>query len=213
MTGNQDEVIQKIAHSFPFLNPSLQQEMAQSATLGRFEAGTTLVKEGQYIKLIPLVLNGVLKVFTSKEDKDLLLYYIKKEESCIMSFAAGLNNEPSKVFAITQDASEVLLFPIDKVLHWVDVYPEFAKLFFGQYYLRYSDLLQTIQQVVFEKLDTRILAFLKERAGIFGSNHIKISHKQMAQELGTAREVVTRILKKLEVEGKILQHPGLIEIL
>jgi CRP/FNR family transcriptional regulator len=74
-------------------------------------------------------------------------------------------------------------------------------------------LLQTIQQVVFEKLDTRILAFLKERAGIFGSNHIKISHKQMAQELGTAREVVTRILKKLEVEGKILQHPGLIEIL
>ncbi len=130
-----------------------------------------------------------------------------------MTFAAGLKKEPSKIFAVAEADCEVLLFPIQKVLEWVKFYPEFNTLFYAQYYLRYSDLLQTIQQVVFEKLDTRLFSYLKERARLLGSNRLKISHKQIASEMGTAREVITRVLKKLEEEGKLVQIGYQIELL
>ncbi len=213
MTVNQGIAIESILNGFHFLNPNLRQEMLANAQLAKFDAGTVLVKEAQYVSLIPLVVSGILKVFISSDDKELLLYYIQKEESCIMTFAAGLKNEPSKIFAVTEDECEVLLFPIQKVLEWVKQYPEFNALFYAQYYLRYSDLLQTIQQVVFEKLDTRLFSYLKERARLLGSNRLKISHKQIAMELGTAREVITRVLRKLEEEGKLVQIGYQIELL
>jgi len=174
---------------------------------------TEVMREGQYIKTIPIVTKGLVKVYTRHEDKELLLYYIKPTESCIMTFDSSLNNSPSKVYATTEEDSTVLLMPVQKVFKWLKEYPEMNQLFFKQYNARYSELIEMILQIMFEKMDKRILDYLKSKIEIKKQNPIKISHRQIATDLGTAREVVTRILKKLELDNKLLQNAGLIKIL
>ena len=148
-----------------------------------------------------------------RKEKELLLYYIKPQESCIMSFSAGMKNEPSKIFAVAEEDTSALLLPTDKVALWVRDYPEVNHLFFQQYNLRYSDLLTTIHQLLFERMDKRLLDYLVNKSLLTGRNPIKISHRQIAAELGTAREVISRIMKKLENDGKVRQEANTIEIL
>jgi CRP/FNR family transcriptional regulator len=99
-----------------------------------------------------------------------------------------------------------LLIPVQKVNEWITKFPELNALFFQQYKVRYSDLLQTIHHVLFDKLDTRLLSYLAEKEKRNKSNPVKIPHREIAHDLGTAREVISRVLKKLELEGKILQQ-------
>lgn len=195
------------------LHPDLRKELAAHAILKEVPQGTEILREGQYVKVIPIVLEGLIKVFSRHEEKELLLYYIKPQESCIMSFAAGMKNEPSKIFAVAEEDTSALLLPTDKVAQWVREYPEVNQLFFQQYNLRYSDLLTTIHQLLFERMDKRLLDYLVNKSLLTGRNPIKISHRQIAAELGTAREVISRIMKKLENDGKIRQEANTIEIL
>ncbi len=195
------------------LHPDLRAEMEAHAILQEVPQGTEILREGQYVKVIPLVLEGLIKVYSRHEDKELLLYYIKSQESCIMSFAAGMKNEPSKIFAVTEEDTRVLLLPTDKVTQWVRRFPDVNQLFFQQYNIRYTDLLATIHQLLFDRMDKRILDYLVNKSMLTGRNPIKISHRQIAGELGTAREVVSRIMKKLENDGKIKQEANMIEIL
>lgn len=195
------------------LHPDLRAEMEAHAILQEIAQGTEILREGQYVKVIPLVLEGLIKVYSRHEDKELLLYYIKSQESCIMSFAAGMKNEPSKIFAIAEEDTRVLLLPTDKVAQWVRRFPDVNQLFFQQYNIRYTDLLATIHQLLFDRMDKRILDYLVNKSMLTGRNPIKISHRQIAGELGTAREVVSRIMKKLENDGKIRQEANMIEIL
>ncbi len=195
------------------LHPDLRAEMEAHAILQEIAQGTEILREGQYVKVIPLVLEGLIKVYSRHEDKELLLYYIKSQESCIMSFAAGMKNEPSKIFAIAEEDTRVLLLPTDKVAQWVRRFPDVNQLFFQQYNIRYTDLLATIHQLLFDRMDKRILDYLVNKSMLTGRNPIKISHRQIAGELGTAREVVSRIMKKLENDGKIKQEANMIEIL
>jgi len=195
------------------LHPDLRKELEAHAILKEVPQGTEILREGQYVKVIPIVLEGLIKVFSRHEEKELLLYYIKPQESCIMSFAAGMKNEPSKIFAVAEEDTSALLLPTDKVAQWVREYPEVNHLFFQQYNLRYSDLLTTIHQLLFERMDKRLLDYLVNKSLLTGRNPIKISHRQIAAELGTAREVISRIMKKLENDGKIRQEANTIEIL
>ncbi|MBK8831130.1 MAG: Crp/Fnr family transcriptional regulator [Saprospiraceae bacterium] len=195
------------------LHPDLRKELEAHAILKEVPQGTEILREGQYVKVIPIVLEGLIKVFSRHEEKELLLYYIKPQESCIMSFAAGMKNEPSKIFAVAEEDTSALLLPTDKVALWVRDYPEVNHLFFQQYNLRYSDLLTTIHQLLFERMDKRLLDYLVNKSLLTGRNPIKISHRQIAAELGTAREVISRIMKKLENDGKIRQEANTIEIL
>ena len=195
------------------LHPDLRAEMEAHAILQEFPQGTEILREGQYVKVIPLVLEGLIKVYSRHEDKELLLYYIKSQESCIMSFAAGMKNEPSKIFAVAEEDTRALLLPTDKVTQWVRRFPDVNQLFFQQYNIRYTDLLATIHQLLFDRMDKRILDYLVNKSMLTGRNPIKISHRQIAVELGTAREVVSRIMKKLENDGKIKQEANMIEIL
>lgn len=204
---------EKIPTALAHLDPELAQQIISHSTTLDISKNTEILRDGQYVKVIPIVLEGLIKVFTRHEDKELLLYYIQPNESCIMSFAAGLKNQPSRVFAITEEDTQALLLPIDKVTQWIKQFPDINTLFFQQYNIRYSELLDTINHVLFHKMDTRLFNYLKEKSRLTGKNPIKISHRQIANELGTAREVISRVMKKLEVEGKVKQHPNQIEIL
>ncbi len=206
------ERFQEIKKQFPYFQDALVTELLTHAIEKQFEKETELVREGQFIKVIPLVITGLIKVFTRFEDKELLLYYIKPNESCVLSFSAGINEEPSKIFAITEEDTHVLLIPVEKLSKWMKDFPDFNSLFYMQYNMRYADLLSTINSLLFEKLDKRVYDYLKEKVAISQKNPLKISHRQIANELGTAREVISRIMKKLETEGKVKQLATTIEI-
>ncbi len=195
------------------LNPELRTRIFETSVEKIIPKNTEILREGQYIKVIPIVLSGLIKVYTRYDDRELLLYYIQPEESCVMSFSASLTNEPSRVFAEVEEDSTVLLIPVEKVTLWMDQYPSINTLFFNQYKQRYSELLDTIQHILFNRLDQRLYDHLKLKVQLKNDNPIKISHQQLANELGTVREVISRTMKKLEVEGLVKQKGSLIEII
>ncbi|PWN06301.1 Crp/Fnr family transcriptional regulator [Rhodohalobacter mucosus] len=205
-------ITQKLRHAFPRLNDELISEIESSALKKDIPKGTEILREGQYVSAVPIVLSGLIKVYKQYEARDLLLYYIKPNESCIMSFAAGLRNEPSNVFALTEENTTALLLPVDKISGWMNRYPDLNSLFFQQYNLRYAELLETIQNVLFNKMDQRLYDYLREKSELLNKNPLKISHRQIAADLGTAREVVSRVMKKLENEGKLEQNTDGIKI-
>lgn len=198
---------------FPHIHSDLISEITNSAMQKEIPKGTEILREGQFVSSVPIVLNGLIKVYKQYKKRDLLLYYIKPNESCIMSFAAGLKNEPSNVYAQTEEDTTALLLPVEKISDWIKQYPDLNSLFFQQYNLRYSELLDTIQQVLFIKMDKRLYDYLSEKAELLDKNPLKMSHREIANDLGTAREVVSRVIKKLENEGKVKQQSSGIKIL
>lgn len=202
----------KKSFSIPDLSSQLQQLIFENSKLVDIPAGSEVMREGQYISAIPILTKGLVKVFSRHDDKELLLYYIKPFESCIMTFDASLNNAPSRVYASTEENSSVILMPVDKVFNWMKEYPELNRLFFHQYNVRYSELIEMINQILFDKMDKRLFDYLKSKSEVKKQNPIKISHRQIANDLGTAREVVTRVLKKLELENRVIQDSGSIKI-
>ena len=201
-----------IENKFKYLGKELLSELLSVSDVKNFPAHTELVREGQYVKYIPIVLNGLVKVFTQFEEKELLLYYIKPEQSCIMSFSSCINNDKSKIFAITEEETTVLLIPSDKIAKWVTQFPTINALFYKQYDLRYAELVDTIHQMLYYKLDKRLIDYLSEKVKVTVKNPIKISHKEIANDLGTAREVVSRLVKKLEKQNLLQQHHDSIEL-
>ena len=191
----------------PFLPQELKAEITQLGNSVEVSKGTTILQEGQYVKVIPIVLAGLVKVFTQVEDRELLLYYIRPSESCVMSFSAIINNDKSKIFAMTEANSTLLLLPSEKMAAWTRQYPRLKEIYFQQYNVRYNELIETIRHLLFNRLDQRLLNYLKEQGRIRGTTVIQVKHREVAQDLGTAREVITRTMRKLETDGKIRQTP------
>ncbi len=204
---------EELRKQFSFLGADLFTELIAHSEIKEVPKGAELVREGQYVKVVPIVLSGLIKVFTRQDDKELLLYYIQPQESCVMSFSACLNHETSKVFALTLEPSVVILLPSEKLLKWVIQYPRINQIFYQQYDLRYNDLINTINHLLYDRLDKRLLDFLNNRISVTGKNPIKISHREIANELATAREVVSRLIKKLEKSNLVIQHQDSIEVL
>jgi CRP/FNR family transcriptional regulator, anaerobic regulatory protein len=202
-----------IRSHIPFLEDALLMEIAKEGEWIELDSGTQILREGQYVKVIPIVMKGLVKVFTQAENRELLLYYIRPSESCIMSFSAILNNDPSKIFAITEEPSQLLLIPAEKIIQWLRTYPKLNSLFYQQYDIRYAELIETIQQLLFNRLDQRIYDYLLELSRVKATTLIQVKHRQIAQDLGTSREVITRTLKKLEKENKVRQTEKGIEII
>lgn len=204
---------EEIKKALAYLGLDLVEDLLANGKRINVKANTAILEEGAYVKSVPVVLSGLIKVYTEYKEKELLLYYIRPYQLCVMSFAGALANEPSKIQAVCEEDTELLLLPIEKIPLWLKNYPSLNAMFFNQYNLRYADLLDTIQHLLFDKMDTRVMKFLQQRVSLTGKNPIKISHRQIAGEIGTAREVVSRIVKKLEHEGKLIQHSDNIEIL
>lgn len=205
-----NEIVQK---QLSFLGKELFTKIVEVSNIVEVEKNIEVLKEGQYVKVIPIVIKGLLKVFTRQEEKELLLYYIQPSESCIMSFSASISNDKSNVYAKTVEDSVLLLIPSDRINELTHQYPEFNDLFHQQFKVRYNDLLDTINQLVFTNLDQRLYHFLKESFRVRKENPLFISHREIANELGTAREVVSRVMKKLEKEQKVVQNQDSIKIL
>lgn len=201
-----------LKNKFQSFEKQLLDEMLKFGVVKEVPKGMEVIRHGQYLKMLPIVIEGVVKVYSQYEDKEFLLYYIQPQESCIMSLSAVLKNRPTRIFAVTGTDVSILLIPADKVKNWIKIYPSFNSLFYSLYDDRYSDLIETLNNVLFEKLDKRIYEYLLEKSKVAGLKKLRITHKIIALEMGTAREVVSRILKKLENNNQIKQEKGIIEI-
>jgi CRP/FNR family transcriptional regulator len=176
-------------------------------------ADSVLLKTGNYVQSVPLVIHGLIRVSRTEDNKELLLYYIHPGEMCIMSFSACCNNSTSLIEAVTLEETRILLIPSVKLREWITRYPSFNFYIYEMFNKRYLDLIDTINQLIFNRLDERLFNYLKEKSTLSGSKQINITHQQIATDMGTAREVISRLLKKLELEKKIMTSRNQVIIL
>lgn len=177
----------------------LIEKLASFGFVKSFNQDDVIVNENAYIKAIPIVTQGSIRVMrTDDEGREILLYYIKAGESCIMSFLGGLHHDTSKIKAIAEEDTQILFIPIDKVSDLIKEFPEWLDYIFKLYHKRFEELLEVVNAVAFKKLDDRLLDFIKRKAALNNANTITITHEQLATEMGTARVVVSRLLKQME---------------
>lgn len=185
-------------------SPELLEKLQQYSIRKEYEAGSIILNENAHIRSIPIVVKGTLKVIRTEEDgREILLYYITSGESCIMSFLGGLHNETSKVKAEVEEDAEILFLPIEKVSLFIRAYPQWLDYIFRLYHKRFEELLEVVNATAFKKVDERLLNLLDKKKELTGSALLNITHEQLANELGTARVVVSRLLKQLEEMGKL----------
>lgn len=200
-------------NQLPLLDQALLEKILKESSIQKIEKGTEILRENQYVKVLPIVIEGLVKVYSRFEEKELLLYYIEPKQSCVMTFYAALQNTPSKVFASVEEDSRLILLPVDHIPFWLKEYPDLNQLFFQQFNLRYTELLDTIGHLLLDKMDKRLYEHLSKKINLSQQKTIKMSHQQIANELGTAREVISRVMKKLETDGKVKQSGEGIQII
>ncbi len=202
-----------LAKCFPILEKELLKEIEEHSILKKISLGEYVVEQGKLIRYLPIVLSGSIKVFSNEDTVQFLLYYISSGESCIYSFAHISNNESAEFSAMAEIDSELLLLPIDKANNWLRKFPSFGSLVLTDYKKHYKDLLNTTKQIICFNLEERLLNYLKNKVQIKASKVLSISHKEIADDLGTSREVITRLLKKLSIANKVLQEGRKIRVL
>lgn len=182
--------------------PGLSNRLIQMGTARKFSEGDVILDENMRIKAIPVVTKGSVRVIRRDEDgRELLLYNIRAGESCIMSLLGGLHNDTSKVVAVAEEDTDVLFIPIDQVSVLIRENPEWLNYIFRLYHKRFEELLEVVNAVAFKKVDERLLDFIKKKCAMTNSRTLLVTHDQLAHELGTARVVVSRLLKRMEEEG------------
>ena len=185
-------------------SPEMRKKLIAYGFVKTFAEGEVLLNENTYIKAIPIVISGSIRVMRMDEEgREMLLYYIKVGESCIMSFLGGIHQDTSKVKAVAEEQTEILFIPIDKVNLLIKEFPEWLDYIFRLYHKRFEELLEMINAVAFKKMDERLLDFIKNKCTNNHTSTIAITHEQIANEMGTARVVVSRLLKQMETVGLI----------
>lgn len=196
-----------------FTEPGFREELLQHGQLVSFNKGDVIVRDGQYVKFLPIVLKGAIRVFQQSEDREILLYYVRAEETCTMSLAAAYFNNKSTSHGVVTEPAEVLIFPASLLDQWQLKYPSWNRYVMQMFRSRYDQLINSFKDVAFEHINVRLLEYLKNATRKENSKFINLSHQQLAGELGTTRVVISRILKDYEHRNKIKLFRGRIELL
>jgi CRP/FNR family transcriptional regulator len=180
-------------------DPQLLEEIEKHGKIQVFEPGESIIEPGQYIKMVPVVLEGTIKIMrTNDEGHDLFLYYIESGETCAVSLTCCSIMNPSDVKAVAEEKTKILAIPARKHEEWTNEFRQW-KDFVGQtYQKRFQSMFQAIDDIAFKKMDERLLKYLVVKSKQAKSNELSLTHQEIAKELGTSREVVSRLLKQLE---------------
>jgi CRP/FNR family transcriptional regulator len=169
---------------------------------------------GQTIRAVPLVISGTVKVSrVNDEGQELLLYYVKEGESCAMSFTCCMMAHTSVIKGSAEEDSVLLCVPVNVMDEWMTKYPSWKRFVMTTIFNRFTEVIKSIDDVAFKKMDDRLANYLKEKSKVTGSSLINMSHQQIADDLGTNRVVVSRLLKKLEIDKKLLLYRNQIKLL
>ncbi len=194
--------------------PELVEAIDKHATPVFIKEGETILDVGQVIRTVPIILTGLVKVSRVEEDgKELLLYYVNPNESCAMTFTCCMQQHVSEIQAVAEEDVSMLAIPINMMDEWLVKYPTWKNFVMKTIRNRFHEMIQVIDQIAFQKLDTRLVNYLKEKSKVTGSTLINLSHEQIAGELATTRVVISRLLKTLENDKKVLLYRNQIKLL
>jgi CRP/FNR family transcriptional regulator len=189
---------------YHFFEKELQEEILKTGIFKSFQPNDVLIREGQFITSFPLVLKGLIRVTRNNDDgNELLLYYLKQNEVCAMSLTCCMTNLTSNVKAVAEEETEVIMLPVEMLDNWMCKYPGWKQFVMQTFQNRFRELIDTIDSIAFLKLDERLVRYLIDRNRTSGVTTLNETHQDLALRLNTSREVISRLLKKLEKEGKI----------
>jgi len=192
----------------------LLQEIAHLAKQVAYKEGDVLIDYGQYIKSMPLLLSGAVKVMREDYDSgELLLYYLEKGDTCAMSMSCCMGEKQSEIRAIGEVPGILLMIPIQKMSEWIGKYKSWMVFVFESYNNRFNELLNAVDTIAFLDMKGRLLNYLFEKSKIDNSTVVNKTHQDIAKELNTSRVVVSRLLKALETEGRIKLNRNSVDIL
>jgi CRP/FNR family transcriptional regulator len=188
-------------------------EIAQVSLLRDFKEGDVLIDFGDYIKKMPLLITGAIKILREDFDEgELLLYFIEKGDTCAMSMACCMGDTKSEIRAVAETKGQVVMIPVANMEEWLGKYKSWRNFVFNSYNNRLKEMLTAIDNLAFMNMDERLLNYLFEKAKINKTNHVQNTHQEIAYDLHTSRVVISRLLKALENEGRIKLHRASIEI-
>lgn len=186
------------------LEEDLMKEIATVGVLRKVKQGQTLMNMGDAFTHMPLMLDGALKIMREdKEGNELLLYYLESGDTCAMSMSCCMGNKKSKVHAVAEEDSELVMVPVEYLDRWLCKYQSWKAFIFESIRLRMDEFVETIDSLAFMRMDERLLKYLRDRVRVLGKTEIETTHQQIADDLHTSRVVVSRLIKQLENEGKV----------
>ena len=201
------------AYHFIF-EEELLEEIMKFGTLKEVKAGEKIIEIGDYLKSMPLLLEGAIKILRRDKDGDeLLLYFLERGDTCAMTLSCCLGQTRSEIMAVAEKDTKLIMIPIEKMEEWTSKYKSWRNFVFESYHSRLTEMLDTIDTIAFLNMDERIMRYLQDKAKINGNEKLQVTHQEIAYDLHTSRVVVSRLLKKLEMEGKISLQRNSIEVL
>ncbi|MCO6480389.1 MAG: Crp/Fnr family transcriptional regulator [Phaeodactylibacter sp.] len=208
------EVLNLVRKHYPQIaERALQDEIAQVGKLMQFRAGEMIMDFGSYVKIVPLIIQGSIKV--SREDEEgneLFLYYLQPGETCSMSFTCCMMNKKSEIRTVAEDDTEIIAIPIRYMDEWMTKYQSWKNFVMRTYDTRMNELIRTIDDIAFRKMDERLLLYLEKKAEALGGKTINATHQEIAYDLNASREAVSRLLKQLEKDGMVKLGRNKIEL-
>ncbi len=198
----------------PLFGPELIQEIENTSTLRNFETGFTLIEYGEYVRSIPLLIKGSIKIIRQDhKGNELFLYFLHPGETCAMTLSCCMGRKKSGIKAVAETPVSLINIPVQKMEEWSGKYKTWRNFVFENYHNQLMSAFQVIDSIAFTKLDMRLIEYLKNRWKIAGSNSIKTTHQEIANDLNSSRVVISRLLKKLENKHKIQLNHNCIEII
>lgn len=208
-------MLEELKSNYSFiLEKELLEEIAEVGTLRHIHADGHLIDPGQYIKSIPLLIEGVIKVSRLDPNGDeLLLYFIESGDTCAMTLNCCMQGSKSEIKAVAETDATIVMVPLEKMEEWLVKYRSWRNFILGSYQSRLNEVLQTVDSIAFLKMDERLLNYLQDKTKIGHSETINITHEEIAKDLHSSRVVISRLLKKLENDGQVRLHRNSIDVI
>lgn len=216
--------IQSVRKSFPMITElALQEAIAENGELHEFKAGEIIMDYGDYIRFVPLVIEGSVKVLRQSENgNELFLYYLNGGETCAMAFTCCMMHRKSEIRTVAEEDTVLIGIPMKKMDDWMTRFPSWKNYVMMSYNNRFQELFSALDSIAFLKMDERLLRYLANKSRTISSKEFNITHSEIARELNASREAISRLLKKLERQNllelgrnkiKLLKEPEALEAL
>lgn len=200
--------------TFPSFSNELIQDIKANEIIKTFSTGEVIMRTGQYIKNTMLLVKGTIKVY--REDSDggeFFMFYLQPGQACALSMVCAIKNEKSQIMAKVVDDAEIIMLPLSMMDKWMMQHRSWYEFVVGSYRNRLEETLEVIDSIAFRAMDERLEFYLKRQVEACGCKELKLSHQEIGSDLNTSREVISRLLKKMEQRGLVVLHRNQIEIL
>lgn len=209
----KERILEILSESYPFFDNELKEIIAESGTLKIFPAGQPIIRSGQYFQSTVLIANGRVKLYREGDDgHEFFMYFLEPGNACALSMICATKNERSQMLAEAMEETEVIMIPLELMDTLMKNHRSWYYFVLDTYRSRFEELLQVIDHIAFKKMDERLEYYLQNQADKLGTNQLQLTHQQIANDLNSSREVISRLLKNMERNGKIILQRNTVEL-